>query len=173
VIVEDDDSIPAPCRPEAVAVSLWKLFDAVNRSDLSGVDTVVGDESEFQWYSVSEGNPSKGGSYFTARNLEDMKTYLAERSDENEKLDLLALQVRYDSKRHEVSLQLEVRRTADDLDERGFTDAIAHGKGAVECDGGKLVLMSLGLDKDPAYTQAKLCSSPSDAPLDATLACVG
>jgi hypothetical protein len=171
-VVDDDPSIPARCRPRAIAVSLWKLFDAVNASDVNDVGALVADESKFEWFSMSEGNPQKDGTHFTAYHVDDMKSFLAERTEENEHLELLALSVSYEPRDDVANLQLAVRRTADDLEARGFENSIAHGKGVVECDEGGLVVMSLGLDKKVVpESAALLCGPLPDGADAATLVC--
>ena len=122
----------------------------------AGTDPTVSFSSSFQWYSVTEGNPRAGGRHFVAYDLDKLSRYFDERAAQNESMKLLELSVKYERARGIGHIQYVIERHADDTSAFG---TVAHGKGAISCDEGKIELMSVGMNR-VAKAQLGLCPEP-------------
>ena len=156
---------PEACSPQRVGDLVVGFFDAVNREDAGATAGFFTDD--FEWYSITEGNPRNGGRNFVGRDHEDLERYFAERAQHDERMHLLEINVGYDSGRDLGHVAYSLRRTADDIS-RGPD---AHGKGAIDCGTGLIHVWSMSQTKGPMGVR-ETCPGKPDPPRVA-LACTG
>jgi hypothetical protein len=136
VVTRDNTSLPAGCRPRPLARRIAAFFDAFNRGDPSAVEFV--DPSD-GWYSVSDGR----GRHFVTYSRRGLPEYFARRHRRGERLRLLEVDVSYARGLGHIAYRVD--RRADDLARLGITGTTAIGKGAVNCETGKIVVWSMGM----------------------------
>ena len=180
IVTRDDSTLPSGCGPREVAQLIMRFFDAFNNGDQEQLDRFFGFESGFQWYSVTEGDPSKGGRHFVAYNPEDLLAYFAERHQQHERLRLITVDVAGPSWHGGVDIAYFLTRRADDL-EPGLegSERIVHGKGAINCEKQQIFVWSMGMpmvdEKQPSgplWREIGLCPDPpAGTPPTAVVAC--
>jgi hypothetical protein len=159
IVTRDADSGPLSCRPAAVGQVTVELLDAISTGS---TDPSTLFASSFQWYSMTEGNPRKGGRHFVAYDLAKLERYFEGRHEQNEAMKLLELSVQYDPGRDLGHLILLIERTADDV--KDVFGATAMGKGAVACGEGRVEVLSMAMSKSTATLMRPLCPE-SEEPL--------
>jgi hypothetical protein len=136
VVTRDDPSLPAACRPRALATRIGRFLDAVSRGDPAAARFVAPSGG---WYSVTEGRAR----HFVAYERRELAEHLARRHDRGERVRLLDLAVGFANGLGQIEFRLD--RRADDLRRLGVAGTIAIGKGAVNCDSGSIVVWSMGM----------------------------
>lgn len=170
VVTRDSDAGPEKCHPEAVGELMVSFLHDVN----SGKDPTRWFASNFEWYSMTEGNPRDDGRHFVTYQRDELADYFRRRAAHAESMKLLGMSVKYDEGRNISHLVYWIERTADDTDEFG---RIATGKGAVVCGEGKILLLSMGMAKDitedkrPGDRLTMPCAEPGHKTTDAALVC--
>lgn len=140
---------PPHCNAEAVTGLITRFFDAFNRGDQTALARFFpaqaagamsnGQRTQFQWYSVTEGNPQAGGNNFTARNLDELLAYFARRHGQHERLELRSLQINGRGWHGGIDFQYALTRAANDLPAR-----VVEGKGSINCDDQTIFVWSMG-----------------------------
>lgn len=155
---------PQACRPQRVGATVAGFFGAVNRGDSDRALAFF--TRDFRWYSVTEGDPQNGGRHFVAGDLNALDDYFHERVNANERMFLLEIDVGYERARDVVHVAYNLLRTADDLTEYA---AQAGGKGAIDCDSGRIAVWSMAQGPKPLLV-GELCPGKADPP-EIALAC--
>lgn len=158
-----DAGAPAPtpasgCTPEAAAQAVDRYFDALERGNWKEVEASIAPHRDFQWYSVTDSVRGQVRRHFSARNPQALLRYLRRRYRQRERLRLLELKARLlpprswfpDVDETIVGLEYAVRRTADDLPVGKGVNSTATGKGGLICNGGRLIVWSMGLERNAA-----------------------
>jgi hypothetical protein len=195
VVTRDDPSLPANCRPAAVATLLTDFFDALNNSAPLVIERFFAPASKFKWYSVTEGGgvddrwrefptfdrsrlllgPDGRGRHFVTYDPLSLGRYLAQRQAQHERMSLLILDVgeQLGPPHPEAGIAYVVRRAADDLDEVGVAEGLAAGKGAIDCDSGRIFAWSMAMPEPSAREMLEtLCPGPkAGTTADVVLAC--
>lgn len=170
VVTRDSDVAPEKCQPDAVGELMVSLLHDVN----NGSDPTRWFASSFEWYSMTEGNPRADGRHFVTYQRDELDDYFRRRASHAESMKLLGMSVRYDEGRNISHLVYWIERSADDTAEFG---RIATGKGAVVCDEGKILLLSMGMAKDitdgkrPGDRLEMPCAKPGRKATNAALIC--
>lgn len=135
------EGAPAGCSAEDVAARLAGLFDAISRGDAGVVDEYFGRASgaAFQWYSIGLSENDS----FAAYNWGDLEAYFEQRYRQNERLQLLSVEITgWDAGRGLVHFgPISLTRQADDL---GWRAQPLGGKGAYHCGRQAFVVLSIG-----------------------------
>lgn len=129
IVTRDDGGLAPNCGPRAVAGLLLRFTDAWNQGDQAQLGQLIAARSgirdqSFQWYSVTEGDPTNGGRNFVTYQPEGVLEYAAERHLHSEQLRLMAVDVGGGG-----NLGFTLARTADDRSP-GLVKDYAEGKGA-------------------------------------------
>jgi hypothetical protein len=158
LVTRDDPSLPAACRPRALALRIGDFLDAVSRGDPEAARFVAPSGG---WYSASEG----GVRHFVAYDRAKLTPYFERRHEHGERMRLLELAVGFANGLGHIEFRVE--RRADDLRRLGVVGTVAHGKGAVNCFTRQIVVWSMGMPirRVPDYV---ICRPPRDA---AVVAC--
>lgn len=164
VVSSEKGSAPDTCRAEAAGELMVNFLHDVN----TGADPTRWFASTFEWYSMTEGNPRKGGRHFVTYDRADLADYFAKRAEHDESMKILGLSVQYDRDRNIGHLVFELKRTADDTEKFG---RIAHGKGAIDCDPGKIMMMSTGMSKGIADDMSLPCPKPEKPERNVAVVC--
>ena len=176
VVTRDNPTHPERCRPRAVAKTISGFLSSVTEGDWVALNRFVEDDPEFGWYSVTDGDPQEFTRHFVAYERERLDSYLKARHTKGERLRLLGVDVAYDANRNLGHIAYVLRRRAPDLLEVGITGTLANGKGAVDCQDGRLRVWSMGMDDSPRHARRTLKSlCPLPAAVDWTssvVACV-
>jgi hypothetical protein len=163
-VTRDADRGPPTCPPQRVGATVTGFFGAINRGDAArAIDFLA---PELRWYSVTEGNRRKGGRHFVARDSNTLRDYVRERVNMNERMFLLEIEVDYEHTRDLGHVAYNLLRIADDLNAYA---AKAGGKGAIDCDSGRIVVWSMAQGPKPLVV-GELCPGQPDPPKIA-LAC--
>jgi hypothetical protein len=152
-VTRDDPTLPAECRPGTLARRIAAFFDAFNRGDPSAVHYVAPSGG---WYSVTEGRRR----HFVTYSRRGLPAYFARRHRHGERLRLVELAVGYANGLGQIEYRLE--RRAGDLRRLGITGTTALGKGAVDCEAGRIVVWSMGMPpgRGDAFIDADICPPP-------------
>jgi hypothetical protein len=164
VVTQESGEGPDSCTPGAVGEVVVRFLHAIN----TGADVTEFIASDFQWYSMTEGNPRKDGRHFVAYSVEDLRDYVERRASHDESIKLLQLSMNHDSTRDINHLQIVFERTSDDTARFGTR---GHGKGAFNCDEQKIMVLSLGMAPNINDGMARLCPESKDTPSSVALVC--
>lgn len=118
------------------------------------------------WYSVTEDNPGDGGRHFVTGDSDELREYFDRRIAQNERIYLLEIDVAYERARDVAHVAYNLLRTADDL--TGYAEE-AGGKGAIDCDSGRIKVWSMAQSPRPGFV-GDLCPGNPRPPTTA-LAC--
>ncbi len=156
VVTRDNPTHPERCRPRAVARTVAGFLRSVTDGDWVALNRFLEEEPEFGWYSVTEGDLQGPSRHFVAYNRGRLDSYFRARHVVGERVRLLAVDVAYDADRDLGHIAYVVRRRAPDLSEVGITGTLANGKGAVDCQDGRVRLWSMGMDDSPRSARGEL-----------------
>jgi hypothetical protein len=162
VVTRDDPALPAGCRPRPLARRIAAVFDAFNRGDPSAVEHVAPSGG---WYSVSDGRRR----HFVTYSRSGLPEYFARRHRRRERLRLEQVDVDFAHGLGHIAYRIE--RRADDLRRVGITGTTALGKGAVDCDTGRIVVWSMGMPAGRVHGAFELCPPPRTPRPGAIVAC--
>ena len=136
---------PTECGPERVARLVGEWFEAVNngRPDVSSTFS-----SQMEWFTVTDRTRETRRRHIVIRgyDVSKLREYFQGRIDQHERLVLLEIEVKHDPARNLGHLAFTLQRRADDLPGPG---RLAHGKGAVECGSGRIVVWSMSDEGGP------------------------
>lgn len=149
---------PRNCLPENVGRQVSNFFAALNRGDLDEVMASFTDN--LGWYSVTEGNRRNDGRHFVAHEPEELRAYFEDRVQHNERLHLLEIDVDFERSRNIGHVAYNILRSADDL--RGYATE-AGGKGAIDCETGRIAIWSMGQRREP-FNVGNLCPGKPKPP---------
>jgi hypothetical protein len=162
VVTRRDPSLPAACRPRAVALRIAAFFDAFNRGDPSAMRFF---DPQLDWYSVTDGRPRR---HFVTYSRPGLPEYFARRHRHGERLKLEQIDVSLANGLGHVAYRID--RRADDLRRLGITGTTAVGKGAVDCTTGRIVVWTMGMAPGRGYPGFEVCPG-TEAPRGAIVAC--
>src|SRR5918999_969389 len=112
----------------------------------------------------------RGGRHFGTSSREGLLGYFARRHRHGERLRLEEVDVGYDRGRGLGHIAYRIDRRADDLRRLDITGTTAHGKGAVDCKTGEIVVWSMGMAPGRGHPPFKICPPPRK-PSRAIVAC--
>jgi hypothetical protein len=161
-VTRDDASLLDGCRPRPLARRIAAFFDAFNRGDPSAASFV---DPSRGWYSVTDGHPRR---HFVTSSRAGLVEYFARRHRHGERLRLEQVDVSFGNGLGHIAYVLE--RRADDLRRLGIAGTAAHGKGAVDCESGRIILWSMGMPAGDGHEAFELCPPPRK-PSRAIVAC--
>jgi hypothetical protein len=176
VVTRSDPGLP--CSPSYVAGAMESFFGALEEGatqELDGLFASAGDEPPaFQWYSVTIGDPNKGGQHFVTGGRADLLPYFARRHVHSEQMHLIMLDVGESWVRDSVGFTFAITRNADDLPQgAGGSARIAFGKGELHCPTRQFYVWSMGMDlpragvRIPRSVRFNFCPTPQGwKPLD-------
>ncbi len=143
VVTRDSGALPSGCTPRETAELLMRLADAVTSGDAMALDRLFttddppgrvdsADGLAFRWYSVTEGVGDRPWRHVVFYDRAPLFPYFAERHQQNERWDLIAVNMGGSSSRRPggVGIGYTIRRSADDLPE-SLTE-FATGKGEID-----------------------------------------
>jgi hypothetical protein len=162
VVTRDNPGLPAGCRPRRLARRIATFFDAFNRGDPSAVDYT---DPSRGWYSVTDGRPRR---HFVTSSREGLLGFFARRHRHGERLRLAEVDVDYARGLGHIAFRID--RRADDLRRLGITGTTAHGKGAMDCKTGEIVVWSMGMPPGRGHPPFQICPPPPK-PTRAVVAC--
>lgn len=148
IVTRDDIGLRPGCRPGDIANLIARFFDAFNRGDEAELARFF--NSNLNWYSVSEGLVSEGGTHFVTYTPETLLGYFAERHKHGEHLRLLIVRANASVISDRVDIVYGLMRQADDL-LSGPGEHDYAGKGSTNCKEQKIFVWSMGapIEKDP------------------------
>jgi hypothetical protein len=158
-VTRDDPGLPNGCRPLQVAHRITAFLAAFNRGDRSAARYAAPELGPYGgWYSVTEGNPRRGGRHFVATRQSDLVRYFIRRHRHGERLRLLEVSVSVASGLGHIAFAVD--RRADDLRRLGIRTNVAFGKGALRCEDGKIVVWSMGMHAGRSDLAFETCPPP-------------
>jgi hypothetical protein len=170
IVTRDDPTLPGGCGPAETARLIMHFLDAYNSSDqelLADMFALYGDRN--RWFSDTRGEEVN----FTARRQSSLLNYIAHRRQQDDRLQLVAVEVADSSWHGGVDIVFRLTRTANDLGPDGG-ERYVRGKGAIMCDLQKFMAWSMGT-VPPHFPESDLshvCPDPPDgAPENAVVAC--
>ena len=155
---------PTTCRPEAVGGLMVDFLQKVN----AGSDPTGSFASSFQWYSMTEGDPRADGRHFVTYERDELAAYFERRASHDESMKLIELSLDYEKDRNISHIQYVIERTADDTARFG---SMVTGKGAIDCEEGKIELLSMGMAKDIMNGFGPLCPRSEEPDEDVAVVC--
>lgn len=148
VVTRESQSLPSGCTPREVASLLVRFTDAVNRGDTDSLARMLPTAdaprgiatpgTEFRWYSVTD----PGFRHAVVYTRADALAYFAERHEQNERLELIAVDVAPSWVVGGAGITYALRRDADDLPPT--LSRFAFGKGGIDCKGQRIYVWSMG-----------------------------
>jgi hypothetical protein len=162
VVTRHNPALPAGCRPRPLARRIAAFFDAFNRGDPAAARFT---DPSRGWYSVTDGRPRR---HFVSSTREGLLPYFARRHRHGERLRLEQVDVSYGRGFGHIAYRID--RRADDLRRLGITSTTAHGKGAVDCETGEIVVWSMGMPPGDGHPPMVVCPPPRK-PTRAIVAC--
>ena len=163
-VTRDSDEGPEACRPAQAGELLSRFLAAFSAGDVRAAEYF---SEDMEWYSMSEWAPKTGKRHFVTHDRAGLRRYIERRAAEKEQMRLLELRVQFDETRNLGHLAYSIERTADDLLP---TKPIVIGKGAIDCETGRLHLLSMG--HDTRFQQFGSCPGRADG-AEVALACAG
>jgi hypothetical protein len=141
-VTRDGQRVPISCTPEEVGKLVVGFFAAINEGAVEASRFFTPD---MEWYSVTEWSREAGKRHFVSNGYdpEELESYFQRRAEQHERVRLLEIDVAYESARNIGHVAYALKRTADDLPE---SDPIVIGKGAIDCDTGRIAVWSMSHD---------------------------
>lgn len=165
-VTRDLEMGPGPCRPAEVGALLSRFLTGYSSGDKDAADLFA---SDMEWFSLTQWTRSTGKKHFVTSDQAGLRSYIERRAQYNDRMDLLEVDVFFDAARDLGHIAYTINRFADDLEPANPPGTTVIGKGAVRCDTGKLLLLSMS--HDVRFQEApELCRGNADWP-DVALAC--
>ena len=194
IVTRASSALPESCRPRPVAEVVIRMVDAFNRGDQAGLSRVFfisegpsppdfspAGYYPWSWYSSREvGAGGVVASHFTTTEQGELLRYFAERHEQGERLRLLKVSLTHQGVLDEeknVGFLFVLTRKARDLGPGfGGPSGIAYGKGALNCENGRIFTwnmdMKIGEKRTAQEAAAWLCEdSPGWRPGKGVVAC--
>ena len=122
-----------------------------------------------EWFSLTQWTRTSGKSHFVASDHDELRRFIEKRARHNDRMDLLEVDVFYDEARDLGHIAYTINRFADDLKPANLPGTTVIGKGAIECDTRKLLVLSMS--HDVRHQKApEVCPGRAEWP-DVALAC--
>ncbi len=156
---------PNGCGPDDVGHVIVGFFEAFNSGSIEGrVDEFVAPANRFAWFSVDG-----VGEHFDddAKDRSTLGSYLQERSDAGERLRLVAMDTEYEPARNITHIAYNIERTEPETSEGA---RIVVGKGAIDCESGKIMVWSMGTSEGGPQTLCR--SAPANTDPELPIVCV-
>lgn len=164
IVTYDNNTMPSGCGPREVAYIIMAFLDAINSGDQAQLARFFDDD--FMWYVVAE---------LTIRVRSQLPSYFAERFQQQERFQLVMMDVDYEPSRRLVHTGYILTRQANDLGEPGDPPFIVHGKGALNCEDGQgiIVVWSMGppLRDEPDIPFRPCPDPPTNTPTGTVAVC--
>ena len=142
------DSAPARCTPARVGQQLTRVFAAAARADAAGIRRTLAPTARFEWYSLTTVSGEQRLGHVVRRRPRTAARLLAERSREaGERILVVAVEVSYEKRRNIAHFGQLFRYRARDL--AGGRWRSGHGKGAMDCASGGLMVWSAVAEVGP------------------------
>lgn len=136
-VLSKDHGVGRGCTVAGVVEVLHDFVDAIEHDDGPRIRGRLGDD--FKWYSVKEpGKPN-----LSLFQPDDVVDYASQRTESNQEMELFAVRVGDSEEPKVANVVFGVAITSDDVD---GDVGVAFGKGAVACDRGDLVVLSMGVE---------------------------
>ncbi|MEX2646820.1 MAG: hypothetical protein WD249_11210 [Gaiellaceae bacterium] len=169
VVTRDSAALPSGCTPREAAELLVRFADAVNAGDMEALQRAVAIEEgdhgvlrpqpHFRWYSVNE---------TTVYDIGDLWPYFAARQRQNERWEVVGVDVGSSSIPGAAGITYLIRRQADDVPPSA--GEFAFGKGKLDCAAQRIFVWSMA-HHDSAPTVPP-CPLPAGwGPGDSIVAC--
>lgn len=169
VVTRDSLKLPSGCNPREVGLLLSRFTDAVDGGDQAALARlfVMADPpgkalepagKAFRWYSVTEARsgPAQPWRHRVMYDRADVLAYFTERHEQNERLELIEVQVGASRLPQAVGFTFKVRREADDLPP--WLNPFAGGKAGIDCAEQAIYLWSMGQNDRDLHGQ--VCPRP-------------
>lgn len=168
VVTRDNQMLPAGCSPEQVAHLIINFFDTVNEGNVDHIPQffLLPDHqsaaSPQAWYSVSEHSVDGQARGFAAYTQSDLRTYFVQRHQQQERLQLLMVDIGGPSWHGGVDIAYVVSRAAKDLPPAlDGSERLSSGKGAINCQQQKIFVWSMGMSEPDEVVRLD-CPQPPD-----------
>jgi hypothetical protein len=145
----------------ALARRIAAFFDAFTRGDPAATGYIAASGG---WYSVGDGRRRQ----FVTYSRRGLSGSFARRHHHGERLRLEQVDVDYANGLGHIAYLVD--RRAYDLRRLGITDTTAIGKGAVDCDTGRIVVWSMGMPAGHGHERFEV-RPPPRTPSRAIVAC--
>lgn len=141
-VTREAHRVPSSCAPRQVGELIVGFLTAISEGSVEVSRFFAPD---MKWYSVSEWSRGAGKRHFVSHGYDprELESYFERRAAQNERISLLEVDVSYEPGRELGHVAYVLERGADDLPE---SDPIVHGKGAIDCDTGKIAVWSMSHD---------------------------
>lgn len=141
-VVQDELTLPQPCRPLAVGRTLQGFFRELARGGNADIGRAVAPEPRFEWFSVTTFT-ARGKRHFVTHRPKGIVDYASKRQRFREAWRLRAISVVERQGRGFADIGFLIERNAADFGALGVTNRLAAGKGAVACDTGRIFVWSM------------------------------
>ena len=94
LVTQDVPGFPPPCRPLRAAQLALDFFDAVNAGESNKIEDFFS-ETQFMWYSMTDGNSRASGRHRVVRDRDNLAVYFGQRFRAGEHLELSSHMKRY------------------------------------------------------------------------------
>ena len=142
-VTRDNTTYPKTCRPRALVIKVQRfltLQKGGKREAVGFMDFETPPDGGGFYADVARRGAPDGST--TATTAEQLAKYFAARHEKKDRLRLVELSVAYEKRRGLGNFEYKILRRADDVNtSRGAWNT--EGKGAVECDGGKIAAWSM------------------------------
>ncbi len=162
-VTRQNGALRQACRPGRAALVVVGFLKSINAGAADEAASQIAFDSKLfprPSFSVSEALGSGRRRHFVAFDAASLSAYLRRRHDHAEELLLRELVV-HDQAAGLGHFEFRINRNADDRKRRGRR---LHGKGALDCRRGRLVLFAAGNDEEglPARMRPPLCPRPDN-----------
>lgn len=164
VVSRDLVGAPSDCTPQALGQLIVSFLNAVDEGTVNtSLDAFVAPVQDFKWY--SDGSSSTPRLNEASQDRSTLAHYFADRHRLGEAAQLLQLAVAVREANDIADIQFILRRVASDLP---VAKPYSHGKGAVDCTSGQIIVWSLG---EPSPTVGDAICPASDPASGKPIAC--
>lgn len=154
VVTRESPTLPSGCTPREAAELLVRFAEAVSRGERKALARVFAVEEGdhfiwrpapyFRWYSVTEARDGVRWRHTAIYDIADLFPYFADRARQNERWQVIGLEVGPSSIPGAAGITYLIRREADDLP--ASVSRMAHGKGEIDCASQRIFVWSMAQD---------------------------
>ena len=158
-VTRDGHGVPNSCTPQEVGELVVDFFAAINEGAVEASRFFA---PGMEWYSVTEWSRDTGKRHFVSNGYDPKKleSYFQRRAEQHERVHLLEIDVAYEPARNIGHVAYALERTADDFPD---SDPIVIGKGAIDCDTGRIAVWTMSHDTC-VQTPPALCPGEANPP---------